>query len=247
LLGNHVSWMDWAIVQIACPRRVRFVMAKSYYDKWYWRWLLDLMGCIPIQGGATSRATLATVAEALDAGDVVCLFPEGAITRTGHLAEFKRGYETAASDTKTDVAIVPFYLRGLWGSALSRSSKGLMRRRASGLKRDVIVAYGPPLPKDVPADVLKRRVFDTSMLAWEIYSTQLPTLPQAWIDTVKRMGGRRALADSVSGNLGAAQALTGAICMARRMRGDGSERNVGLLLPTTAGGALANMAALLAG
>src|SRR5690606_9175296 len=96
---------------------------------------------------------------------------------------------------------------------------------------------------------------------------------QAWIDTVKRMGGRRALADSVSGNLGAAQALTGAICMARRMRhgrgggaesstsGSGAsdsranaatmnargERTVGLLLPTTAGGALANMAALLAG
>src|SRR5690606_17356758 len=175
-----------------------------------------------------------------------CLFPEGTITRTGHLAEFKRGYETAASETKTDIAIVPFYLRGLWGSSLSRSSKGLMRRRASGLKRDVIVAFGPALPKDVPADVLKRRVFDLSMHAWQAYAEQLPTLPQAWIETVKRMGGRRALADSVSGNLSAAQALTGAICMARRMRG-GDERNVGLLLPTTAGGALANMGALLAG
>lgn len=261
LLGNHVSWVDWAIVQIACPRRVRFVMARSYYDKWYWRWLLDLMGCIPIQGGPSSRATLAAVAEALDAGDVVCLFPEGTITRTGHLAEFKRGYETAASETKNDVAIVPFYLRGLWGSSLSRSSKGLMRRRASGLKRDVIVAFGPALPKDVPADVLKRRVFDLSMHAWQTYSEALPTLPQAWIETVKRMGGRRALADSVSGNLGAAQALTGAICLARRMRGrsaagtgangangaNGDERCVGLLLPTTAGGALANMAALFAG
>jgi acyl-[acyl-carrier-protein]-phospholipid O-acyltransferase/long-chain-fatty-acid--[acyl-carrier-protein] ligase len=196
LLGNHVSWMDWAIVQIACPRRVRFVMAHAYYDKWYWRWLLDLMGCIPIQGGATSRATLAVVAEALDAGHVVCIFPEGTITRTGHLAEFKRGYETAARETKTDIAIVPFYLRGLWGSPLSRSAKGLMRRRASGLKRDVIVAFGAPLAKDVAADVLKRRVFDQSMLAWQTYSGELPTLPQAWIDTVKRMGSRRALGAS---------------------------------------------------
>src|SRR5690606_28701110 len=105
---------------------------------------------------------------------------------------------------------------------------------------------------------LKRRVFDLSMHAWQTYSEALPTLPQAWIETVKRMGGRRALADSVSGNLGAAQALTGAICLARRMRGrsaagtgangangaNGDERCVGLLLPTTAGGALANMAAL---
>src|SRR5690606_1234540 len=94
-------------------------------------------------------------------------------------------------------------------------------------------------------------VFDVSMHAWQIYAEQLPALPQAWIDTVKRMGARRALADSVSGSLGAAQALTGATCMARRMRGGGAsagdERNVGLLLPTTAGGALANMAALLAG
>src|SRR5690606_37878732 len=97
------------------------------------------------------------------------------------------------------------------------------------------------------------------MHSWQTYAEQLPTLPEAWIDTVKRMGGRRALADSVSGSLDAAQALTGAICMARRMRGTktdgentgganaGEERNVGLLLPTAAGGALANMAALLSG
>lgn len=247
LLGNHVSWVDWGIVQIACPRQVRFVMAREYYNRWYLRWLLKLMGCIPVQAGAASRSTLETVTATLDAGHVVCLFPEGAITRTGHLAEFRRGFEASLEQTTSEVVIVPFYLRGLWGSQFSRSSEGLKRRRASGLKRDLIVSFGPALPKDTTAAVLKRRILDLSIRAWQAYAETLPTIPAAFIASARRVGNRLAIADPVSGELSGLKALTGAICFARRIRQLGRERNVGLLLPTSVGGALANMAVLLAG
>ena len=82
------------------------------------------------------------------AGEVVCLFPEGAISRNGQLGEFKRGYERAVDDV--DGVIVPFYLRGLWGSRFSRSSAWLRKTRDSTLRRDVIVAFGHPLPIDTP-------------------------------------------------------------------------------------------------
>src|SRR5690606_12592711 len=55
LLGNHVSWIDWAIVQIACPRPVRFVMLSRIYELWYLKWFFKLFGTIPLPGGVASR------------------------------------------------------------------------------------------------------------------------------------------------------------------------------------------------
>lgn len=85
LLGNHISWVDWAMVQIASPRPVRFVMLKTVYQRWYLRWFFKALGCIPIERGKGAEQALADVAEQLNDGEVVCLFPEGAISRTGQL------------------------------------------------------------------------------------------------------------------------------------------------------------------
>ena len=82
MLGNHISWMDWAIVQMACPRPLRFVMEHGIYNRWYLRPFMDFFGVIPISRGS-SREAIALVTDALNAGDVVCLFPEGTISRTG--------------------------------------------------------------------------------------------------------------------------------------------------------------------
>jgi acyl-[acyl-carrier-protein]-phospholipid O-acyltransferase/long-chain-fatty-acid--[acyl-carrier-protein] ligase len=247
LLGNHISWIDWAMVQIASPRPVRFVMLKSIYELWYLRWFFKALGCIPIQQGGGAGQALDEVAKLLDAGEVVCLFPEGAISRTGHLGEFRRGYERACEKTTADVVIVPFYLRGLWGSQFSRASGKLKELRGGPLHREVVVAFGRPLAKDTPADVLKRRVFDQAVRSWQHYIDELPTLADAWIDAVKRRSGQLALADGIGKPLKAGEALAASIAMSRRFARLSPERNVGLLLPTSSAGVLANMATLLAG
>lgn len=247
LLGNHISWVDWAMVQIACPRRVRFVMLKSIYERWYLRWLLKAMGCIPIQSGAGVGHSLETVAQLLDAGEVVCLFPEGSISRTGQLGEFRRGYERACGLARNNVVIVPFYLRGLWGSQFSRSSPHLKALRDCAMHRSVIVAFGQPLPKETKADVLKRRIFDQAMRSWQHYMEELPSLGDAWIDSVRRNPSGLALVDGMSPPLSAARALAASSAMARRFGRLSPEPNIGLLLPTSTGGVLANMAGLLAG
>src|SRR5690606_35258802 len=136
------------------------------------------------------------VAQALNNGEVVCLFPEGVISRTGHLAEFRRGYERACEEAGTEVVILPFYLRGLWGSQFSRSSAHLKSGVSHLTRRDLIVAFGKPLPKSTTADVLKRRVLDLSISAWQRYVAELPTLPASWINTVKRVRSRLAIGDA---------------------------------------------------
>ncbi|MEC4766479.1 acyl-[ACP]--phospholipid O-acyltransferase [Halomonas sp. CUBES01] len=247
LLGNHISWVDWAMVQIASPRPVRFVMLRSVYQRWYLNWFFKALGCIPIERGSGAVKALADVAEQLNAGEVVCLFPEGAISRTGQLGEFRRGYERACNMANPDVKIVPFYLRGLWGSQFSRSSSKLKELRNAPLHRSVVVAFGKPLPKDTPADVLKRRIFEQATRSWQQAMGELLSLPNAWIQSVKRRPGELALADNLGRPLNASQALTASLLMAKRIRKLNPGQNVGLLLPTSSAGVIANMATLLAG
>jgi acyl-[acyl-carrier-protein]-phospholipid O-acyltransferase/long-chain-fatty-acid--[acyl-carrier-protein] ligase len=247
LLGNHISWIDWAIIQIASPRPIRFVMLKSIYERWYLRGFFRLFGVVPISQGAGAQGSLETIAQLLQKGQVVCLFPEGTISRTGHLAAFRPGYERACALVGDDVVIVPFYLRGLWGSQFSRSSARLKQWRGGGLKRDLIVAFGPAVPKATPVDVLKRRVFDLSIHSWEQHVAELPTLAQAWLDAAKKVGNTLAIADSLAPPLTGTQSIAAVFAFAHRIKRESPEQNIGLLLPTSSAGAIANMATLCAG
>ena len=247
LLGNHISWVDWAILQIACPRPVRFVMDKKIYSRWYLSWFFKALGCIPIESSASSKRSLTTIASILDQGHVVALFPEGAISRNGHLGEFKRGFELACRQTEEEIAIVPFYIRGLWGSMFSRSSDKLKEVRRQGLFRDLVVAFGPSMEKGSKAEQVKQNVFDLSVSSWQEHAVDLPNIGSAWIDTVKAIGTQTSIIDTNGTRLSGQQSLVGAIGLSKQIKKNCKTQNVGLLLPTSAGGVLANMATILAG
>jgi len=246
MLGNHVSWLDWAMIQIASPRPVRFVMENKYYQRWYLTWFLNLFGVIPISS-AGSKGALEAINARLKQGDVVCLFPEGAISRNGQLGEFKKGFERCVDDV--DGIILPFYLRGLWGSRFSRSSYNLHSlRQTSSLRRDVIVAFGQSLTINSSASDVKSAVFDLSINTWQTYTNDLPSIAHAWIDRVKQKGGADCLTDiQTHTTLSRRKALTGALLFARRFNTRNTEQNIGLLLPTSSAGLLANMGAFISG
>ncbi len=246
MLGNHISWLDWAMVQIACPRPIHFVMHRTIYQRWYLRRFLDFFGVIPIAGGQ-SREALEEVRNLLNAGEVVCLFPEGAISRNGQLGEFKKGFERAVEGVE-DAIILPFYLRGLWGSRFSRSSLKLQQLRNTRLRSEVIVAFGQPLALETPAHEIKRKVFDLSIDAWEQHTQGLDSIPLAWLRTVKKVGTELCLADAIGDTtLSGYRVSTGVIAFSRLIRRRSPEQNIGLLLPTSSAGVIANMACLLVG
>ncbi|MCG6859822.1 MAG: acyl-[ACP]--phospholipid O-acyltransferase [Chromatiaceae bacterium] len=245
MLGNHISWIDWAMVQIASPRPVRFVMYRAIYERWYLRWFLDFFGVVPISGGQSKQA-LETIAELLNGGEVVCLFPEGAISRTGQLGEFKKGFELAAAMV-ADGVILPFYLRGLWGSAFSFASAKLKENRSGYRARDVVVAYGRPLPISATSEQVKQSVFELSVSSWQTHTRTLPTLAEAWLTTAGRRRGRLCVVDSAGGSLTNRRFMAGVFLFARRIRRLANEPNVGVLMPASSAGAIANMAALLTG
>ncbi|MGB0468176.1 MAG: acyl-[ACP]--phospholipid O-acyltransferase [Pontibacterium sp.] len=243
LLGNHISWLDWAMIQMACPRHVHFVMDRSIYERWYLKWFLDLYGVIPISGART-RTALKQVNQLLNEGKVVCLFPEGSISHTGQIAEFKKGFERACEDAEG--VIIPFYLRGLWGSWFSRSTDKMKELRRERLRRDVIMAFGPPLLINSPASTVKKKVLELSIHAWDEHTATMETIPQAFIRTAKAAPTEWAISEVKAEPLTHLRLLTGCVIFSRRIRHTQGQ-NIGLLMPTTAAGSIANMAALMAG
>lgn len=242
MLGNHVSWLDWAIIQIASPRPVRFVMIRSIYERWYLKWFFDMFGCIPIEQGPRSRKALERVSELLDDGEIVCLFPEGTLSRTGHLTEFRSGYERACANVDDNVKIIPFHLHGLWGSQFSRSSERLKQSTKALSKRDLIVAFGEPLSHTKTANELKKIIFDLSIDSWNVYVDALPSLAYRWVESAKNHGGKPCLIDTTGVRLSGIEALTASTLLAYKQKRLLKGKNIGVLLPSSAGGALANMA-----
>ncbi|UTA46771.1 MFS transporter [Simiduia sp. 21SJ11W-1] len=220
LLGNHISWIDWALVQIACPRPVRFVMQKQIYHNPFIRPFVKLFGVIPIAKGHSEEA-LAEVHTHLQAGEVVCLFPEGAISRNGQLGKFHTGYQRATQGLQEGV-IVPFYLHGLWGSKFSRSSERLRETRApEGRRRDLIVAFGAPLPINTDAKTLKLKVFELAAHAWQAHSDAYKSTAVALIQSAQRQGAAAAVLGERGEVVSYRALLAGALQLAKFLKGQG--------------------------
>ncbi len=248
LLGNHISWVDWAMVQMACPRPVRFVMEREIYERWYLRHFLDFFGVVPISRGS-SRQAIQVVAGLLDQGEVVCIFPEGTISKNGQLSEFKRGFELSARQVAagTGATIVPFFLRGLWGSRFSYASAKLRENRREGQVRDVVVAFGAPLPLESGAERVKQAVFELSVSSWADYVNALPSLPVAWLQTAKRAPGQVSIIESSGTTLTNRRLIAAVLLFTRRFKRLVQEPAIGILLPASSACAIANLAGLLAG
>jgi acyl-[acyl-carrier-protein]-phospholipid O-acyltransferase/long-chain-fatty-acid--[acyl-carrier-protein] ligase len=248
MLGNHISWVDWAMVQLASPRPVRFVMERDIYARWYWRRFMDFFGVVPISQ-ARPRDALRAVTGLLENGQVVCLFPEGTMSKNAQLGEFKRGFERAAAAvSKTSGScILPFYLRGLWGSRFSHASDKLKRGNRGGRPRDVIVAFGPTLPLGASAQRVKQAVFRLSVSSWQEHAASLPSIPSAWIKVAKRHPADTAVIDSHGQRWSNRRLIASVLLVARAIRRRVAGERIGVLLPPGSAAVIVNLAAWLAG
>lgn len=246
LLGNHTSWIDWMLLQAASPRAIKFVMYRGIYERRYLNWLFKLFHVIPIGKGGT-RGSLKAIRERLEAGEVVALFPEGHISYNGQIDEFRRGYEVAIRDLD-DVCIVPFYLRGLWGSTFSRADEHYKALTARRGKRDIIVAFGKPLRRFVGHVEMKQQVVALSFSTWEHFMARQQPFVHHWLGHAKRGLFRTAAVDSTGMNLNHLKFATAVFAFVgyfRRVLKGGE--NVGVLLPGSTIAAIVNVALFVMG
>jgi acyl-[acyl-carrier-protein]-phospholipid O-acyltransferase/long-chain-fatty-acid--[acyl-carrier-protein] ligase len=242
LLGNHISFLDWAVIQMAYPKHIRFVIERSYYEKWYLKPFLDFYKVIPISS-RRSKGALVKVTEALNRGDTVVLFPEGYLSRNGHLGSFQKGFEVATKEVKNAI-IIPFYLRGLWEDNFSHASQKMKRNKSKAIS----VTFGKPMDIHSKAHEVKKTVFDLSVSSWEHYAQSLPVIQNAWIHTAKNVRSKLCMADSSGTEIDGYAFITGTFMMASSLkRKIHDAKNIGLILPPCVDASMANMSLLTLG
>jgi len=154
MMGNHVSLLDWFLVQLPLKRQIHYLIERSYYEKPLLRPFLRLGGVIPVSARASKEA-LAQTRVHLGRGEVVGIFPEGQITLDGKLCTFRRGFEVIANGYNG--RITPFYIEGMYGSRFSYASEHFVSER-SGWRRMVKVRFAPPLPLHSSSKDLRRAI-----------------------------------------------------------------------------------------
>ncbi len=122
LVCNHVSYMDAIVIMGMSPRPIRFVMDHRIFKIPFLSWIFRTAKAIPIASAKEDpwlmEKAFVDIAQALHEGDLVCIFPEGRLTRDGEINEFKGGIMKILE--RSPVPVIPMALRGLWGSLLSR-------------------------------------------------------------------------------------------------------------------------------
>src|SRR6266568_4480149 len=142
LLPNHITWVDAIVLQLACPRPIRYIIDEEFYRKPILRPFLRLVRCIPIDTRYSRRA-VGAAAERISEGEIVCLFPEGQLERAGTLLRLRRGYEVIARHA--NAAVVPVWLDQLWGSIFSFQGGRFFSKLPKRIPYHVTIAFGKPL------------------------------------------------------------------------------------------------------
>lgn len=165
LLPNHVTWADAFFVSAACHRPVRFVMYDAFMGTKGVGWFARLFDTVPISANRAKDA-IRLVSDALQTGDVVCLFAEGELTRTGCLQEIKRGFELMAR--KAGAPVIPMWLDGAWGSVFSFERGRFFKKIPYSLPYPLTVVIGEPMTaQDATAEKLRHSLQKASATALE--------------------------------------------------------------------------------
>ena len=160
LVCNHVSFLDPLVIMAGVRRPVRFVMYYKIFNIPGLSFIFRTAGAIPIAGRNEDLDLMNKAFDAVDRaladGEVVCIFPEGAITRDGVIAPFRPGVETILA--RRPVPVVPLALRGMWGSFFSRRDSAMKRMRLPRRFRSRIELVGAPPMAHANASSLRESV-----------------------------------------------------------------------------------------
>jgi acyl-[acyl-carrier-protein]-phospholipid O-acyltransferase/long-chain-fatty-acid--[acyl-carrier-protein] ligase len=249
LVCNHMSFVDVALLVAATDRPIRFIMFKGIYDHWLVRPFARMVKAIPISSELHPREmlhSLKTASDALRNDEIVCIFAEGQITRTGQMLPFRRGLERIMKDVH--VPIIPVNLDGVWGSIFSFERGRFLWKMPHQIPYRVTVSFGQPMPSQSTAIAVRTAVQELQADAFEERKRRMKTLDRAFVQTARRRPLQFFAADAKTEKLRFGSALSKTLFIARRLRGQvGDQTMVGLLLPPSIGGALTNYALMLMG
>ena len=245
LLPNHITWVDAIVLQLACPRPIRYIIDEEFYRKPILHPFLRLLRCIPIDT-RHSHSAIRAATEKIAEGEIVCLFPEGQLERAGTLLRLRRGYELIARHAKAP--IVPVWLDQLWGSIFSFQGGRFFTKLPKRIPYPVTIAFGKPLKAEA-ADIATVR--EELLKLGEFCFSKRPSLNRHLAEPCVRGLKKRPFATAVVDGLdhsalSRSKLLGAAAALSRYFRKEFPDERIAIVLPASKGSMVANLAVTLA-
>ena len=245
LLPNHVTWVDAILLQAASPRPLRFLVYEPIYRHPLLHPVFRLLRAIPI----TSRKAKEALREAsalIRAGEIVCIFPEGELSRTGMLLRLRRGYEVIAH--ATECPVVPVWLDQLWGSIFSFQCGRYFKKLPKRIPYPVTLLFGEPMAHDhAHIGLVRQRMLELGEQAYQQRPMFRGHLAQACVRGLKHHQFETVLIDGMDGSrMSRGLLLAAGITLARWLRARCPQKRIGVMLPPGRAAVIANLAVMLA-
>ena len=244
LVCNHVSYVDVIILGILSPRPIRFLSFEGFERSWMTRWIMRTMGTIPV-AESKAKDAIHKASDALKAGEVVCIFPEGHVTRNGGILPLSRGFELIAR--RANVPIMPVAIDGLWGSIFSFRGGKFFWKMPKHFRRSVAVVWGQPFDAaDYAATRFK--LLELASVAFALRPSLEGHVAQDVVRGLMIKGNSTALIDRTEKR----RAFSGYLILslswffAQTLKKTTNKSRVAIVLPPGVGAAVANLACVLA-
>ncbi|MDZ4774200.1 MAG: acyl-[ACP]--phospholipid O-acyltransferase [Planctomycetota bacterium] len=249
LAPNHVAMVDGLFLMAVIDRPIRFLVDRDEYEKWWQKPFMKALDAIPISARGGPREMLRALRDAgkhLEDGHLVCIFPEGQLTRNGMMQPFRRGVERIAKGR--DAPIVPIYLGNVWGSVFSGSRGKFVWKMPEQIPYPVSILFGSHMSDTASAADIRRAVGDLGEMHWSAAAREREPLHRDFLRSVRAHPSRRAVYDAQGGHLSRAKLAAAAIVFGRLFRGRwNEEKAIGILLPPSIASTALNIACALSG
>jgi len=245
LVSNHVSHIDGLVVLASQNRKIRFLIWAPFLGVPFLRWILRWGKVIPVNTSAGPRAiiqSLRTASEALAKGELVCIFAEGGISRTGFLLPFHRGLEQIVK--RSPVPIIPVCLDHVWGSIFSYQGKRFFWKLPKHVPYRVHVIFGKPLPSTASAFEVHQAIQELSADSAIRRSADRRPVHRQFVRMAASHPFRQCIVDANASKpiVRYGEVLVGAKILTQRLRAPlQDDAMVGIWLPPSLAAAVANI------
>ncbi len=245
LVPNHMTYVDAVVLQLVCPRPIRFIVHESIYRVACLTPIFKLIEAIPISNVRAKEAVRAA-ADRIRRGEIVCIFPEGELSRTGTLLKLRKGFELIARLAECEV--VPVWLDGLWGSIFSFERGRYFFKIPKRIPQLATIAFGKPIAaRSVDIGITRERLLELGEFCFQKRPELDAHLGRATVRGLKRRQFDEAVIDGMDGRVvKRGDLLAASIVLSRWIKKHCTGERVAVVLPPGVGAIVANVAVILA-
>ena len=251
IVSNHVSWLDGILMVFVCRRPIRMLTYGDFVEKGVGGWIARSFGAIPIRDSDGPKALLRSMKIATDAlkkGQLVGIFAEGQLTRTGQTFPFQAGMLRILRGTEAPV--VPCHIDQLWGSLFSFRGGKFFWKFPRHMPYPITMNFGKPISSPESVQCISHAVHALGVQSLEDRKDRLMIPVRRFLRKCRQARFRSKVADSSGLELSGGNLLTGALVMKTLLKQHAlaaEDDMVGVLLPPTVAAVLTNAAISLSG